>query len=504
MGALCCKPEEIDFEGPVDLWHFYLLRSVGKGAFGKVRVVQHKKTKALYALKYINKARISKQRAVNNIIQERRLLEEIDSPFVCNLRFAFQDDENLFMVLDLMLGGDLRFHLDRLGAMKEDWVRFYVAEMALALGDLHKRGIVHRDIKPDNILLDEKGHAHLTDFNIAVHFTERRALTSVAGSMAYMAPEVLAKRGYFATVDWWSLGVVTYELLFGKRPFRGKTNSTLTQSILKDQTRFPENAEELVSAEGLDCIRGLLQRDPRKRLGCKHTGGLEAFKQHPWFKGYDWAVLERKEAEPPFEPDSKKANFDATHELEELLLEDNPLKARKRNPNLDVSQLSADYRLMEQHFLPYDYLRQPRKTYFVESDGTPAAAGVNPSSAGLPGAPAAPVHPNAIRIDEQPMADLTASRHGETVSLGGVSAGPSTPAFGPTGTPGGTTLAGGGDGRATPAGSGRVSPVQLGSPVSARGGDGLQPGAQGQGYELQERATSPLQQQHRYETGAAQ
>ena len=138
--------------------------------YAQVRVVQHKKTKALYALKYINKARISKQRAVNNvsgsvcpfsarvppgaqtyavlrarqIIQERRLLEEIDSPFVCNLRFAFQDDENLFMVLDLMLGGDLRFHLDRLGSMKEEWVRFYVAEMALALGDLHKRGIVHR------------------------------------------------------------------------------------------------------------------------------------------------------------------------------------------------------------------------------------------------------------------------------------------------------------------------------------------------------------------------
>jgi len=152
--------------------------------------VQHKQTKALYALKYINKARISKQRAVNNvssryafgslgsswrpillprsrslssvyrtdailildvstttpnqIIQERRLLEEIDSPFVCNLRFAFQDDENLFMVLDLMLGGDLRFHLDRLGGLKEEVVKFYVAEMALALGDLHKRGIVHR------------------------------------------------------------------------------------------------------------------------------------------------------------------------------------------------------------------------------------------------------------------------------------------------------------------------------------------------------------------------
>lgn len=148
------------------------------------------------------------------------------------------------------------------------------------------------DLKPDNILLDERGHAHLTDFNIAVHFTEKRALTSVAGSMAYMgapqpvgrmslfravqltyrgfprsAPEVLAKRGYFATVDWWSLGIVAYELLFGKRPYRGKTNSSLTQSILKEHIRFPDNAEQIVSPEGLDCIKGVILRRPNPRHG---------------------------------------------------------------------------------------------------------------------------------------------------------------------------------------------------------------------------------------------
>jgi len=393
-------------------------------------VVQHKQTKTLYALKYINKSRISKQHAVNNIIQERRLLEEIDSPFVCNMRFAFQDDENLFMVLDLMLGGDLRFHLDRLGSMKEDVVKFYVAEMALALGDLHRLGIVHRDIKPDNILLDERGHAHLTDFNIAVHFTERRALTSVAGSMAYMAPEVLSKRGYFSTVDWWSLGVVAYELLFGKRPYRGKTNSTLTDAILHEPIKFPDNVEQILSPQGLDFIRGLLTRDPKKRLGCIGTGGLENFKKHPWFENYDWSILEKKEAVPPFEPDSKKANFDATHELEELLLEDNPLKARKRNPNLDLTQLSSDYRLMEQHFLPYDYLRQPRRTWFVDESGNPAATSavstgtsqpteqqqqqhgpssspneVGPSSNHL--SPTIGVREGAVRIDQQPLADLS-------------------------------------------------------------------------------------------------
>jgi len=118
----------------------------------------------------------------------------------------------------------------------------------------------HSDIKPDNILLDEKGHAHLTDFNIAVHFTERRALTSVAGSMAYMAPEVLTKRGYTYTVDWWSLGVTGWELLFGKRPFRGKTNSALTQCILRDPLRLPEQPPQAVSDECISFLKGVSWR----------------------------------------------------------------------------------------------------------------------------------------------------------------------------------------------------------------------------------------------------
>jgi len=128
----------------VELSHFHLLRSVGKGAFGKVRVVQHKRTKEIYALKYINKAKCIRMRAVENIIQERRLLEEVEFSLICNLRYAFQDDENLFMVLDLMLGGDLRFHLERAGPMREDVVRFYIAELALALDALHERRIIHR------------------------------------------------------------------------------------------------------------------------------------------------------------------------------------------------------------------------------------------------------------------------------------------------------------------------------------------------------------------------
>ncbi|KAF9947140.1 hypothetical protein BGZ72_010841 [Mortierella alpina] len=359
MGAACCKEEAIDFTSEIELSHFHLLRSVGKGAFGKVRVVQHKKTKEIYALKYINKAKCIRMRAVENIIQERRLLEEVEFSLICNLRYAFQDDENLFMVLDLMLGGDLRFHLERAGPMREDVVRFYVAELALALNSLHARRIIHRDLKPDNVLLDEHGHAHLTDFNIAVYFNPSKPLLSIAGSMAYMAPEVLMRKGYLESVDWWSLGVVMFELLFGKRPFRGKSNELLTNSILRDPLPFPDNVDDMVSAPCLDVLSKLCERDISKRLGCT-PDGIEAFKKHPWFHGIEWDKLVTKEATPPFEPDSKRANFDATHELEELLMEDNPLKAKKRAQTTPETELSTEMQMMEDKFIVYDYTKVKR------------------------------------------------------------------------------------------------------------------------------------------------
>lgn len=387
MGGVCCRPQPIDFDGEANLFHFVLLRCVGKGAFGKVRVVQHKQTKNLYALKYINKTKCVKMKAVPNVIQERRLLEEIDHPYIVNLRYAFQDDENCFFVLDLMLGGDLRFHLERLGAMPEETVRFYVAQISSALAYLHDMGIMHRDLKPDNILLDEKGNAHLTDFNIAVHFSDRR-LTGVAGSMAYMAPEILAKRGYTCHIDWWSLGVCAYELIFGKRPFRGRTNSDLTYSISKDPLKWPEDAEKKCSRPGLQVLRGLLERDTSKRVGCKPNGeGFQELMRHPWFKSIDWDTLETKEQTPPFIPDQKKANFDASHELEELLLEDNPLKAKARKANQD--NLSAEMRQMEEQFTTYDFKKMQRRSYYphnqqLVSQATATSSGLASSRPATP------------------------------------------------------------------------------------------------------------------------
>ncbi|KIJ55102.1 hypothetical protein M422DRAFT_57733 [Sphaerobolus stellatus SS14] len=398
MGALCCRPEPVDFDGEVNLFHFVLLRSVGKGAFGKVRVVQHKQTRDLYALKYINKQKCVKMKAVANVVQERRLLEEIDHPFVVNMRYAFQDDENCFFVLDLMLGGDLRFHLERLGSLPEETVRFYMAELSSAVAFLHEKKIIHRDLKPDNILLDERGHAHITDFNIAVHYSERRLLTGVAGSMAYMAPEVLAKKGYTYTIDWWSLGVCAYELIFGRRPFRGKTNSDLTHSITREHLKFPEDADSKCSKEGMHALKMFLDRDSSRRLGCRPNGeGLEDIKRHPWFQTTDWDRLDTKELESPFIPDPKKANFDATHELEELLLEDNPLKARKRNPNQDLNTLSAEYRQMEEQFTTYDFRKMMRRSYYPTNQQLVSTVTAT-SSSGL--SPSRPVTP---RLSSEPL-----------------------------------------------------------------------------------------------------
>ncbi|KAJ4473748.1 kinase-like domain-containing protein [Lentinula aciculospora] len=394
MGAVCCRPTPVDFDGEVSLFHFVLLRCVGKGAFGKVRVVQHKQTRDLYALKYINKAKCVKMKAVANVIQERRLLEEVDHPFIVNLRYAFQDDENCFFVLDLMLGGDLRFHLERLGSLQEDVVKFYVAQLSSAIEFLHEIGIMHRDIKPDNILLDERGNAHLTDFNIAVHFSERK-LNGVAGSMAYMAPEILAKRGYTCHIDWWSLGVCVYELIFGRRPFRGRSNSDLTYNISKDPLKWPEDAEKKCSRPGMLVIKGLLDRDPSRRFGCKPNGeGYQELRRHPWLKTIDWDTLESKEQIPPFIPDSKKANFDASHELEELLLEDNPLKAKQRK--LNQENMSAEMRVMEEQFTSYDFKKMQRRSYYPHNQQLISTA--TATSSGLassrPATPATDLRPD--------------------------------------------------------------------------------------------------------------
>ncbi|KAG0285505.1 hypothetical protein BGZ97_007773 [Linnemannia gamsii] len=251
------------------------------------------------------------------------------------------------------MGGDLRFHLNR-KQFGEDVVRFWIAELCSALTHLHSQGIVHRDIKPDNVLLDEKGHAHLTDFNIGCKLTvEKPFLTSQSGTVAYMAPEVFGRHGYGTSVDWWAIGVLFYECIYNKRPFQTESISDLKKAIPTQTIEFPE--KEGLSRECISAMRGFLTRDPKERLGIK--GGMEGIRQHPFFQAgaYQtnpdnwWYMLETKQLTPKFQPSSENVNFDATYDLEELLLDDEPLTYRSTRKRAQRMQKEKDKAIKEEN-----------------------------------------------------------------------------------------------------------------------------------------------------------
>ncbi|EAU33229.1 hypothetical protein ATEG_06685 [Aspergillus terreus NIH2624] len=346
----------------VNLNQFRLLRVVGKGAFGKVRIVEKKDTGLTFALKYIRKEEVVRSESVRNIIRERRMLEHLNHPFLCNLRYSFQDIEYIYIVVDLMNGGDLRFHISR-KCFTEEAVRFWVAELGCALRYIHSQGIIHRDVKPDNVLLDSEGHVHLADFNVASDFRPGKPLTSKSGTLAYLAPEVYEGGGYYCEVDWWSLGVTFYECIYNKRPFEGRSQDTLSDNIKKAQPKYYVT-NPAVSVPCLRAMAALMEKDRSRRIGAT---GFETFISHQFFADIDFVALERKEVPPVFRPSSDKTNFDATYDLEELLLEEAPLEARARRqkPRAELredataKEIREDelHRLIETMFEPFDYTK---------------------------------------------------------------------------------------------------------------------------------------------------
>ncbi|MCJ1395635.1 hypothetical protein MMC18_008521 [Xylographa bjoerkii] len=380
MGNTTGKP--IVFTEEVNLNHFRLLRVVGKGAFGKVRIVERKDTGLTFALKYIRKDEIVRSESVRNIIRERRMMEHLNHPFLCNLRYSFQDIEYLYIVLDLMNGGDLRFHISR-KTFTEEAVRFWMAELACALRYVHKQGIVHRDLKPDNVLLDSEGHVHLADFNVASEFRRDKQLHSKSGTLAYLAPEVYGGGGYLDEVDWWSLGVTFYESIYNKRPFEAHNHDKLEKEILKGTPNYPVTNPP-VSMPCLHAISSLLEKDRTKRIGAI---SFESFTDNPFFRDIDFVALEKKQVPPIFVPSSEKTNFDATYDLEELLLEEAPLEARARRqkPRAQLKDDATDkeirdeelHRMIETLFEPFDYTHAPYDPVQVPTESPTSTSVVN-------------------------------------------------------------------------------------------------------------------------------
>ncbi|PHH54052.1 Serine/threonine-protein kinase 32A [Ceratocystis fimbriata CBS 114723] len=371
MGNSQGKPVGLD--GQVSLNHFRLLRVVGRGAFGKVRIVERKDTGLSFALKYIRKDEIIRSESVRNIIRERRMLEHVNHPFICNLRYSFQDIEYMYLVVDLMTGGDLRFHISR-KTFTEEAVRFWIAELGCALRYVHGQGIIHRDVKPDNVLLDADGHVHLTDFNVATDVVPGRLIASRSGTLAYLGPEVYAGKGYDVRADWWSLGVVFYECIYNKRPFEGSSEQSLSQAIQAGRPRYPIT-QPPVSVSCMYAIMAALDVNPDTRLGST----WESFTQHEFFQAIDFVALEQKYLEPIFVPSSEKTNFDATYDLEELLLEEAPLEARARRqkPRERLKEDATDkeiredelYRMIESEFKNFDYTVAALRKLGIDSPG---------------------------------------------------------------------------------------------------------------------------------------
>ncbi|XP_071947582.1 serine/threonine-protein kinase 32A-like isoform X2 [Antedon mediterranea] len=329
MGANHSNRKEAAFDsnGEVNFDHFQILRAIGKGSFGKVCIVQKRDTKKMFAMKYMNKLMCIKKDAVRNVLREQEILQSLEHPFLVNLWYTFQDEEDMFMVVDLLLGGDLRYHLNEGVKFDSERLRLYICEIALALDYLQAKQIIHRDIKPDNMLLDEDGHIHITDFNIATILKERTVATSVSGTKPYMAPEIFNTgdaSGYSYAVDWWSLGICVYELLRGKRPYTIHSDSSISdiRDILTVHTlHCPSSWNPGLS----DLIRQLLCKNPESRIK-----SLEAMKQNVYMQDVDWDAVLNKNIKPTFIPPKDHLNCDPTFELEEMIIESKPLHKKKK------------------------------------------------------------------------------------------------------------------------------------------------------------------------------
>lgn len=249
---------------------------------------------------------------------ERDILRRVRHPFIVSLHFAFQTAGKVYLVMDFLNGtffgmwvfvhalpgGQLLFHLRKETMFSEEVVRFYSAEVLLALEHLHSIGVIHRDLKPENILLDEDGHLALTDFGLAKENMQNAdsSTRTFCGTVEYMAPEMIQGQGYGRTADFWSLGILVYDMLTGNPPFQHKSQQKLQEKILKDKIKLPT----YLTAEAHSIIKALLNRDPKKRIGSGPKGAAE-IKQHPFFKSVRWDKVYSREVRPPYRPEIKKS-----------------------------------------------------------------------------------------------------------------------------------------------------------------------------------------------------
>ena len=283
---------------PATLEDFKQLKILGQGSFGKVVLVKNENNNKLYAMKILDKKYIVKKNQVSHTRTERAMLEKLKHPFIVRLNYAFQDSKRLYFLTEFLQGGELFFHLRRNSGYKEKAVRFYMCQILLALEYMHNNNYIYRDLKPENILIDKEGNIKLTDFGLSkIMPPDEKTTYTMCGTAEYLAPEILFGKGYDKTCDWFSFGVVLFEMFCGYHPFKSK-GQKIDPNIYLRKTYIPDK----VGKTARDLIEKLFVSNPKKRLGYKSS---DEVKNHPFFKGIDFDKVLRKEYKPPFIPNLK-------------------------------------------------------------------------------------------------------------------------------------------------------------------------------------------------------
>lgn len=285
------------FQNPLNttLEDFDRLRTLGTGSFGRVVLVKNKKDNLYYAMKILDKGKVVKLKQVEHTLYEKRILQSVHFPFLINLEFSFKDNSYIYFVMPFVLGGEMFSHLRKQGKFEETLCKFYAAQVILALQYLHHLDLVYRDLKPENILIDRTGYLKLTDFGFCKVVTGRT--WTLCGTPEYLAPEVILSKGYGKSVDWWSLGVLIFEMAAGYPPFYANDPMKIYEKIVAGKYRFASNFLSDIK----DLLKNLLQVDLSRRFG-NLKNGVDDIKNHRWFKTLDWLSVLNQSLEPPFIP----------------------------------------------------------------------------------------------------------------------------------------------------------------------------------------------------------
>lgn len=318
---------------------FELLKLLGKGAHGKVLLCSRKgRSTPLYAMKILKKQHIIDANQLEHTIAEKLILSNVNHPFLVSMKYTFQTESKLYFVMEFMSGGELFQHLKRVGKFSEIQTKFFCACLVMALGHLHNSNYIYRDLKPENILLDSRGYVKLSDFGLAKEVHVSDLAKTFCGTPEYLAPEVILNKGCNRPADWWSLGILVFEMLFGAPPFYSTDVQEMYKKTILKGLRFPANSG--VTDLALDFVSGLLVKDPKERLGSV-ADSLEVM-NHPWFQDINWSNLLAKKIDPPYDP--TRANWEVNFDPEFITQE-------ARDSRCEVNQsLLFEYRKKFERF----------------------------------------------------------------------------------------------------------------------------------------------------------